>query len=70
MSEKTGFLEEKAGVKSTVRLMSIQSWWAAFLLSVLYAYKPFPDGLVLIGLFIVGAFAPKLVQKFAEMKVK
>ena len=69
MSEKVGFLEEAPGKKSTMRLLSVQSWWASVCFGVLTILTDNEQGLMLTGLFAVAAFAPKAVQKFAE-KIK
>ena len=67
MSEKTGFLEEAPGDKSSMRLMCFMSLLASFGFGYLElrAGSPFP---YMTTMFIVGAFAPKSIQKFAERK--
>lgn len=65
---KVGFFEEAEGVKSSVRVMSYQSWWASFIFGVLTILTQDLNALYLTVLFILAAFAPKSVQKFAELK--
>jgi hypothetical protein len=70
MSEKVGFFEEKPGVKSSMRLMSFLSLLAAMGMGVLTLYSEgSADGLMITFGFLLGAFAPKTVQKFAEQKI-
>jgi len=69
MNDKTGFFEEKNGVKSSMRLMSFISLIAAMGLAGLTIYTNNQDGIILTFGFLLGAFAPKAVQKFAEQKV-
>ena len=75
---KVGFFEEEEGVKSNIRLMSFLSLLQAFFMSDLLALRYLGDAppptidyyyISIIALFVIGAFAPKVVQKFAEMKV-
>jgi hypothetical protein len=65
-----GFLTEANGKRSAMRLMSIISLFAAImfgLVTLLGSNAESDDAGVMITLiFIVGAFAPKAVQKFAE----
>ena len=67
MSTGTGFLEEAPGDKSSMRLMCFLSLLAAIGFGFLEvkAAASFP---YVTTMFIVGAFAPKSVQKFAEKK--
>lgn len=69
---KSGYFEEDNGSKSSIRLMSYQSWWAAFVIGLLMAITDnvSDNGLLIFFGFLIGAFAPKLVQKFAEQKIK
>ena len=71
MKEDTGFFEEKPGVKSSMRLMSFLSLIAAvgMGLPTIYSDAGSSDGLMITFGFLLGAFAPKTVQKFAEQKV-
>ena len=68
-------MEEDSGSRSSMRLMCMISLAASIMFGVLTLYAPpgtAPDrniGLILTGLFLVGAFAPKAVQKFAEQKI-
>jgi hypothetical protein len=69
---KIGYFEEEEGVKSSMRLMSFISLLTAIVISIISVINNQLDSniLILISSFIVGAFAPKSVQKFAENKVK
>ena len=69
-----GYLTDNQGNPSSMRLMSMFSFWVAAFLAVfpmiatLFGAKatPMEPGSVLI--FLIGAFAPKAIQKFAENK--
>ncbi len=75
--KKPGFLEENNGTRSSMRLMSIISLGASIMFGVLTLGAESDtakaggntDGLILTGMFLIGAFAPKAVQKFAENKI-
>lgn len=69
MNDKTGFFEERKGVKSSMRFMTFISLIAAMGLAGLTIYTNNQDGIILTFGFLLGAFAPKAVQKFAEQKV-
>jgi hypothetical protein len=67
-----GFLQENNGSSSATRLMCLMSLVNAMGLSWAYMYsgKNAPENmLIVIFLFAIGAFAPKLIQKFAEQKL-
>jgi hypothetical protein len=67
-----GFLQEDNGSNSATRLMCFTSLINAMGLSWYYVYKGTAapaDTLIIIFLFVIGAFAPKLIQKFAENKL-
>jgi membrane protein YdbS with pleckstrin-like domain len=80
MAEKirnTDFLKESNGKSSIMRLMSFLSLLWAFLLSFVVIAGSFYfnanvsyGALVIVGFFVVGAFAPKAIQRFAENKVE
>lgn len=65
-----GFFEEEAGSSSSMRLMCFMSLCTAMVLALLAVLhpnaNPSTDVVYLVGLFLVGAFAPKCVQKFGE----
>jgi hypothetical protein len=65
---KVGYFEESEGVKSSMRLNSFIALWASIALSLFaLATKQLDVNVLgLITVFLVGAFAPKAVQKFAE----
>lgn len=73
MSEenKVGFFREDNGNKSWMRL----NCFVALLVSILFGYLTIQkgdaagDGLLITIGFLVAAFAPKAVQKFAETNV-
>lgn len=73
MAEQSkSFLEERPGVKSNMRLMSMVALIASIvfgLISVLYAgANNSENGLFITFGFLLAAFAPKALQKFAEAK--
>lgn len=79
MSEETSvilrspstYLEDDNGNKSAMRAMSILSLVAAIVFAwlVVTGSGNDSDGLKIVYAFLVAAFAPKVVQKFAEVKL-
>ena len=72
-SNKTnhGFLTDDHGNPSSMRLMSVVALIAAIafgLITLLHSKANAENGLYLTGLFLIAAFAPKALQKFAEAK--
>jgi hypothetical protein len=72
--KKIGFFEEKAGEQSMMRLLSFLSFFVAVFIAI-YSITTKQPGVAIdvqtmtfFGFFMVGAFVPKAVQKFAEMK--
>ena len=65
------FFQEDNGNQSSMRLMCCTSLLASigFGLLVLLG-KAGPDGVTIVIAFLLGAFAPKAVQKFAEAKTE
>jgi len=69
---KTGYFEEAPEKKSSMRLMTFTALIVAIALSFMlmgYHTKGNPidlNALWFVSIWIVGAFAPKAVQKFAE----
>ena len=63
----TKFLEESPGVRSYQRLQSLMMIVFFFIITGYQVYKSSVD-FELILLLMVGALAPKLIQKFAENK--
>ena len=70
-----GFFQEDNGSYSSMRLMSFLSLLAAMmfgLLTLLLSSQGKSDGgngiYITFG-FLIGAFAPKAIQKFAEQKI-
>ena len=71
-----GMLEEDNGNKITMRVMCVSSFWTsvAFGFTTLYLSATVNSfdvttGIYLTTAFLLGAFAPKAVQKFAETKM-
>ncbi|WKZ71117.1 MAG: hypothetical protein QY331_07615 [Melioribacteraceae bacterium] len=64
------FLSDDKGNKSSMRLMSFIALIAALTISglLLFLDRITPESVTLVSLFIFGAFAPKALQKFAEVK--
>jgi len=70
---KTGFFEEAPGVQSMIRLLSFLSFFVATYIAIytiMVGADPDPQNMTFFGFFMVGAFVPKFIQKFAEMKLK
>lgn len=71
-SGKAGFLDDHQGNSSSMRLMSLIALIASIafsLLSLVHATaSQSPNGLYLTIAFLLAAFAPKALQKFAEAK--
>jgi hypothetical protein len=67
---KTGYFEEAPGVKSAMRLQSFISLWigAGIACFAIGTKQLDVNVIALVTLFIVAAFVPKAVQKFAELK--
>ena len=67
-----GYLEDGAGNPSSMRLMSMVALIASILFGLLTILQCSADqgmtGLYLTVAFLLGAFAPKALQKFAEAK--
>ncbi len=71
-----GFLQEDNGNKSCMRFMCLNSFYAAVIFgAVTLLYRPggaavdTQTGIIITFGFLLGAFAPKAVQKFAETKI-
>ena len=67
-----GFMQEKNGYSSSMRLMSLIALISAIIFGGITLAKPEVKdvGINLTFSFLVAAFTPKAVQKFAETKVK
>ncbi len=64
------YLSDDNGNKSSMRLMSFIALFASLIISglLLFLDRITPESVTLVSLFIFGAFAPKALQKFAEVK--
>lgn len=65
-----GYLTDNEGNKSEVRVMSVFAFLAAVITSIFILWKPPADyfiGLYIFTAWLIAAFAPKVVQKFAEI---
>lgn len=70
MAEPASFLQEDNGNNSCMRLMCCASLLASSVFGLLVVLgKSGPDGVTIVIAFLLGAFAPKAVQKFAEAKL-
>ena len=58
--------QDDLGNTSSLRMMNFVSLLAAITFGLLCMQTKNPDGITLSAMFLVGAFAPKVVQKFAE----
>ncbi|NOQ34300.1 MAG: hypothetical protein GQ569_00205 [Methylococcaceae bacterium] len=71
--EPKGFLEEEPGRKSSMRAMSFIALLASVmfgLMTLMYAAgEAQQTGLFITFGFLLAAFAPKALQKFAETKI-
>ena len=65
---KVGFFEGAEGVKSSMRLMCFIALITGILLSFFIIWQKQLDvnSITLITIWVVAAFAPKAVQKYAE----
>lgn len=71
-SAPKSFLEEAPGQQSSIRVMSFIALLASIafgLITLLHPEANDANGLYLTSFFLIGAFAPKALQKFAEAKL-
>lgn len=74
--KQVGFFEEDNGNRSSMRLMSFVALIAAIVFGFLTILNPgnpnnnSEEGIYITFGFLLSAFAPKAVQKFAETKLK
>lgn len=71
--EKAGILQDDNGNYSSMRMMSIVSLIMCIVVAGIILFKPDIDastGLYIFTAFLIGAFCPKMIQKFAEVKIK
>lgn len=65
----TKYLEETEGTQSSMRLMSIFALIASVVFGTMTILRESGDsGIYITMAFLLGAFAPKALQKFAEKK--
>lgn len=64
------FLEDNQGNNSMMRLMCASSLVFSFIFGLITILRPeTQDGVLITFGFLVGAFAPKTLQKYVEMNV-
>ena len=71
--ETKGYLTDDSGNPSTMRAMSWLSFFACVIVAGLIFAKPPQDpftGLYIFSAFLLGAFVPKALQKFAEQPLR
>ena len=72
MDSETGYFTEDNGNKSWMRAMCFVDLLTAIacaMISLLVGGANSVNGIYLTSIFVVAAFAPKAVQKFAEQKI-
>lgn len=62
------FLSDDSGNPSTIRVMSMLALISAIGYGIMIIDDPTAEQVRLVGQMLIGAFAPKAVQKFAENK--
>jgi hypothetical protein len=71
--EVKGYLTDDYGNPSTMRVMSWLSFFACIITAGLVLIRPPQDpftGLYIFSAFLLGAFVPKALQKFAEQPLR
>lgn len=69
-NRNVGYLTDDNGNKSEVRVMSVFAFIAAIFTQVFIFFKPPEDyfiGIYIFTAWLIAAFAPKVIQKFAEI---
>jgi hypothetical protein len=72
MKATVGFFEETSGSQSMMRLLSFLSFFVAVYIALYTLHTKEPGveidstTMVYFGFFMIGAFVPKSIQKFAE----
>jgi hypothetical protein len=69
-NQPSGYFQDDNGNQSSMRVMCFMSLIAAIAAAALMFFKPPTEafnGLYIFTVFMVGAFAPKAIQKFAEI---
>ena len=62
-----GFLEESSGNKSLMRALSIVALLGALWFGHLTITQESEVGIWVTSMFVIGAFAPKAIQKYTEV---
>jgi|LSQX01.2.fsa_nt_gb ABC-type Mn2+/Zn2+ transport system permease subunit len=72
--ERIGYLEEDVNIKSGMRLMCFLSLlfsMVSAVITLLFAdVAVLPAGVFVTTIFVIGAFAPKAIQRLAENKLE
>jgi len=72
LAQKKGFLKDNEGNPSSMRLMSVVALIASITFGLITILHPVAskgiNGLYITIAFLLAAFAPKALQKFAEAK--
>jgi len=64
------FLKDDNNKFSSMRIMSLFSLFASFYFSFLTIKLDSEIGLYIVSMFVIGAFAPKVIQKYVELMPK
>lgn len=67
--QQVGFFQEDNGNKSSMRLMSFTALIAGIVFALLTILRASDEGIYITFGFLIAAFAPKALQKFAETKL-
>ncbi len=72
VNRKSGFLDDRHGKHSAMRLMSLSALAAAFAFGLLALFCSRADGEkgLYLSVFLIAAFAPKAIRKFSEAKFR
>lgn len=68
-TKPVSFFQEDNGNLSSMRLMCFIALISSIIFGVLTIYTQNQDGIIVTFGFLLSAFAPKALQKFAEQKV-
>jgi hypothetical protein len=74
MDDRSKTFQDNEGNSSLTRVMSFMCLLWSMAVSLITLIKPMPnasvDGVYLVIMFLIAAFAPKVIQKFAEVQRK